>query len=262
RPQDEAEAWSSIATLHKGNADQPLFCIHSGAAHVFFYRGLATHLGEDATVYALQPKGLDGKEQRHDSIEEMAAFYVSEIKKVQAEGPYTLLGTCFSNAVGLEMAHQLQQAGDEIGQLIFVDSAPAHLLSLRKKEGKRTLYRLGEMLRKGDWQGITKKLRNRSIVASRKIATPFKNEQAQALQYTINNLNDLYARYDWRPFDGEITFIRSSEFAARSDKDFHLEQWTALAKGGLQVYEVPGHHLTLFEEPEVEGLAAVLGKVL
>lgn len=259
---EEQAAWSSITPLQKGTSERPLFCVHSGAAHVFFYRGLATHLGEDASVYALQPQGLDGKLERHESIEEMAAFYIGEIKKVQPEGPYTLLGTCFSNAVGLEMAHQLKKSGEEIAHLIFVDSAPAHLTSLRKQEGKRTLHRFSTMLKNGDWPAIAKKIRNRFIVASRKMAVPFKDNQAQELQHTIDNLNELYARYDWEAFDGQIIFIRSSEFAARPDKNFHLEQWTELTKGELKVYEVPGHHLTLFEEPEVEGLAKVLGEVL
>ncbi|RMF02429.1 MAG: non-ribosomal peptide synthetase [Bacteroidetes bacterium] len=264
--QSEARAeptWESVSRLAQGSTQNPpLFCIHSGAAHVFFYRELANYLREDYTVYALQAQGLDKDGQLPSSIEEMAAHYIAEIKRVQAQGPYRLLGTCFSNAVGLEMAHQLQAKGDHIDRLIFVDSGPAHLQSLRTTEGKRTWHRLGQMLKTGDWRGISKKIRNRSIVAARQISQPFKSASAQRLQTTIDNLNDLYARYNWEPYPGDIHFIRSSEFAARPDKDYHLEQWTKLTRGQLHQYIVPGHHLTLFAEPEVQALAAVIHDIL
>ncbi|MEL7249564.1 MAG: amino acid adenylation domain-containing protein [Bacteroidota bacterium] len=261
---DEAHAttWESISTLQRGEGTTPLFCIHSGAAHVFFYRNLAKYLGDQQAVYALQPKGLDGEQASHNSIEEMAAYYLQEIKRIQPEGPYTLLGTCFSNAVGLEMAHQILAGGDQIEHLIFVDSGPAHLQSLREKEGKRTLYRFGNMLKQGDWKAITKKIRNRLIVAGRKASQPFKSAEAQSLQDTINNLNELYARYNWKPVPATIHFIRSTEFAKRPDKDYHIEQWTQLAEENLEVAVVDGHHLTLFEEPEVQGLAKVVGDIL
>ena len=54
--------WSSLVSLNKKGSKPPLFCIHSGGGHVFFYRPLAKHLPLDQPLYALQPKGLDGKE--------------------------------------------------------------------------------------------------------------------------------------------------------------------------------------------------------
>ncbi|MEL6836541.1 MAG: amino acid adenylation domain-containing protein [Bacteroidota bacterium] len=259
---EHATTWESISTLQQGEGTPPLFCLHSGAAHVFFYRNLAKYLGSQQAVYALQPKGLDGQQANHNSIEEMAAYYLQEIKRIQPEGPYTLLGTCFSNAVGLEMAHQLLADGDSIAHLIFVDSGPAHLQSLRQKEGKRTMRRFGTMLKQGDWKAIRKKVRNRLIVTSRKISQPFKSAEAQSLQTTINNLNNLYANYNWKPVPTTIHFIRSTEFASRPDKDYHIEQWSKLAGKTLEVAVVDGHHLTLFEEPEVQGLAQAVGEIL
>ncbi len=254
----ETSNWSSIATLNQRGTRTPLFCIHSGAAHVFFYRSLAKYLGDDQPVYALQPKGLDGKTVRHDSIEAMAAYYIEEIKRIQPEGPYALLGTCFSNAVGLEMAHQLKAAGDEIESLIFVDSGPVYLQNIEERGGNQPMGRFMEMLSAGDWKGIKRKVRNRGIRLQRKIKQPFLEEQQQHLQSTITNLNDLYNRYSWRPINQAVLFIRSTEFANRSDKDYQVEQWQQLSNHQLEIHLVEGHHLTLFEEPEVEGLAQVL----
>ena len=259
---EENSNWSSVVSLNKKGSGTPLFCIHSGGGHVFFYQPLAQHLGKDKSLYALQPKGLDGKETLHNSIEEMADFYIQEMKKVQPAGPYQILGTCFSNAVGLEMANQLQANGEEVNRLIFVDSGPAYLLGAAERGGKQTTRRFVKMLQDGNWNGIQKKLRNRFIRTKQKALAPLENEQEKNLRLTISNLNELYQQYTWKAFAGEIIFIRSTEFAQRKEKDIHLEQWGKLAKGGLEVHVVEGHHKTLFEEPEVKGLAEKIKAVL
>lgn len=259
---DEAQAWASLMALKKGESKLPLFCIHSGGGHVLFYRSLVNYLDEQHSVYALQAKGINGKEAIHDSIEEMAAHYVQEIKRIQPNGPYALLGTCFSNAVGLEMAHQLRAAGDKIELLVFVDSGPAHLTSAKTRGENKTAQRFGKMLKTGDWGMIRKKLNSRLAAVQRKITKPFKESQEIEFQETLFRLNKLYRYYNWQPYEGKVVFIRSSEFAERKDKDYHIEQWTKLATLGLETHVVAGHHLTLFEEPEVKGLAEVLEQVL
>ncbi|MEM6698998.1 MAG: thioesterase domain-containing protein, partial [Bacteroidota bacterium] len=262
QPNTASSNWSSIATINKGGNKTPLFCIHSGAAHVLFYRNLSKYLDAQQPIYALQPKGLDGQEVAHETIEEMATFYIKELKKIQAEGPYAILGTCFSNAVGLEMAHQLKTAGEELKLLLFVDSGPAYLESSLVRGENKTAQRLGKMLKSGNWRAIQKKLKHRLICLNRFLFTRFKNEQQQNLQGTINNLNLLYKRYTWKPIKEEVVLIRSSEFANLEEKDYHIHQWQKLAKKGLEVHVTEGHHLTLFEEPEVQGLAEKIGRLL
>lgn len=188
----------------------------------------------------------------------MALFYINEIKKVKPQGPYSLLGTCFSNAVALEMANQLQAIGDEIDLLIFVDSGPQYLLGLAERGGKRTLFRFSKMIKEQNWGGIEKKIRNRYIRLKRKAFSITEKEEEKNLRITIDNLNELYKQYTWIPFNGKVTLIRSTEFANRKDKNIHLTQWKKLALGGLEVHVVEGHHTTLFDEPEVEGLATVI----
>ena len=254
----EKSNWSSLVVLNKKGTRPPIFCIHSGGGHVFFYQPLAQLLKEDQPLYALQPAGLDGQQALHNSIEEMAAFYIEQLRSVQPKGPYHLLGTCFSNAVGLEMANQLKAAGEEIALLIFVDSGPAYLLGAAIRGERKTIQRFANFVKDKDWKGIQKKIRNRWIRTKQKALSPLENEQEKNIRLTINSLNKLYGYYTWKPYDGKITFIRSTEFAYRKDKDTHIEQWTKLAKGGLEVHIVEGHHKTLFAEPEVQGLATVI----
>ncbi|MEM6773078.1 MAG: thioesterase domain-containing protein, partial [Bacteroidota bacterium] len=97
---DETQ-YEAAVLLRKGGNQPPLFCLHSGGGHVFFYKSLADKIDPQRSVYAIQPKGLSGETDLPQSIEEMAADYITAIKAVQPVGPYLLLGTCFSNAVAI-----------------------------------------------------------------------------------------------------------------------------------------------------------------
>ena len=58
--QDEKDdkPWSAIVPLRINGSKPPLFCLHAGGGHVFFYRKLAEQLGNDQPVYALQNLGV------------------------------------------------------------------------------------------------------------------------------------------------------------------------------------------------------------
>ena len=258
KDQQTTTASTILVPLRATGARAPLFCLHGGGAHVFFYQNLSKYLSADQPVYSIQPPGLDGKSERPTSIQAMAIQYISEMKKVQANGPYYLLGTCFSNAVAIEIGNQLTANGEKIAKLFIIDSAPVHLFGNDVNGKSKTFSRFYDMLLRGDFSRIKRKLLGR--FKEKKPITPTvpqkESESQKNLRLTIDSLNELYANYHWYPFDGEINFIRSSEFASRSDKNYHLSQWKKLTKGQLNIHVVKGHHDTLFEEPEIQGLSS------
>ena len=251
-------AWSSLVPLKVSGSKPPVFCIHAGGGHIFFYNTLARHVGPDQPVYALQPIGLDGINEYHQSIEEMAAHYIDEIRSVQPNGPIALLGTCLSTAVCHEMTIQLQRAGEQISLLAMVDGAPEHfepdLSSTTKGRAKAFVSRFKE----APVGAIFHLLGNRKEELKKKLELSKKSKQEQTLEKMQRHLFLLYERYDWKPHDGKVTLIRCSEFANSPEKAWLVTSWSGLANGGLEVVDVPGHHLTLFEEPEVLGLAKQL----
>ena len=158
------------------------------------------------------------------------------------------------------MAHQLKATGEKIETLFIIDSAPAHIIPPSPNGEKKPISRMLAMVKEGNWSGITKKFRSRYLRLSDKMYTKNKSEIEKDLDGMVDSLNHIYATYHWQPLDEKIVLIRSSEFSQRKDKKFHLEQWNNLAIKGLEVHEVPGHHLTIFEEPEVEDLASMINK--
>jgi amino acid adenylation domain-containing protein len=101
----------------------PFFCVHGGAGSTLFMHRLAEKMDADQPFYGIEPEGLDGRRFRHTTIEQMAAHYLSEIRKRQPIGPYYIGGYCFGGIVAFEMAQQLRRAG-ESAALVALFTAP------------------------------------------------------------------------------------------------------------------------------------------
>lgn len=56
------------------------------------------------------------------TFEELAPMYIQYIKKVQANGPYNLLGWSFGGVLALEISRQLTNSGDNVNNLFLIDS--------------------------------------------------------------------------------------------------------------------------------------------
>jgi thioesterase domain-containing protein len=64
-----------------------------------------------------------------------------------------------------------------------------------------------------------------------------------------------------RPYPGKLTLFRATKQPAGIYPDPHLG-WSDLAAGGIDVYDVPGHHGAIVYEPRVGALAARLEECL
>ncbi|MEU6126725.1 amino acid adenylation domain-containing protein, partial [Streptomyces sp. NPDC047123] len=107
-------------------ADAPYFLIHPVVGIGWCYTGFITRLGPDATVYALQARGLDPADPCAADIAEMAADYAARIRAVRPQGPYRLVGWSFGGLVAHEVAVRLQAEGAEVELLALLDSYPSY----------------------------------------------------------------------------------------------------------------------------------------
>ncbi|MEW1687128.1 amino acid adenylation domain-containing protein [Streptomyces sp. NPDC091265] len=108
-----------------GAADEaPLFCVHAISGMSWSYAGLLRHIGGQRPLIGLQAKELTNPADRPAGIEEMADGYVTEIRSVQAHGPYHLLGWSFGGLVAHAIAARLEALGEEVALLALLDSYP------------------------------------------------------------------------------------------------------------------------------------------
>ncbi|MEU5690130.1 non-ribosomal peptide synthetase [Streptomyces venezuelae] len=128
----EDDPFAPVLRLRKGRspetgdgAPSPYFLIHPVVGIGWCYTGFITRLGPDATVYALQARGLHPADACADDLPAMAAEYAARIRAVQPEGPYRLVGWSFGGLVAHAIATRLQSEGAEVELLALLDSYPS-----------------------------------------------------------------------------------------------------------------------------------------
>ncbi|MFS4492233.1 phosphopantetheine-binding protein [Maribacter sp. 2308TA10-17] len=246
----QKEEWDYLVALRKEGSKNPLFCIHAGGGHIFFYNVLTKHIEVDRPIYALQASGVYANQNMHKTIEEMATDYLNAMKSVQPEGPYNIVVYCFSVAVGHQIAHQLSLQG-EVANLIVMDTmadpwnlnTPKRLKMRIKGFVKRSLRNpvsaISNML--GDrWIRFKLKLRKR-------IVTP----EEKALLEMNANLAKICKVYDWRSVSGKVSIVLT-EKAEESINTEIVDSWKELISGEIKVTRTKGVHRNLFEEPDIK----------
>jgi thioesterase domain-containing protein len=121
--QSRADSLDVLLPLRTGGGRPPLFCVHPAAGISWVYSGLLRHIGAGRPIYGLQARGLKGTIPV--SVSEIADDYLRQIRSVQPDGPYHLLGWSFGAVVAHTMAVQLQAAGQQVALLALLDGTPS-----------------------------------------------------------------------------------------------------------------------------------------
>ena len=247
---DNQGSWECVYPLKEDGHLPPVFCFHAGEGHIMFYKEFAEAMDPNRPVYGIQPVGLDGSKVTFETIADMAKYYVDKIREKHPEGPYHLLGTCFSNAVTFEIAKLLRS---ETGVITIVDSPPPHFKEFSK---------LSKWL---NWV-VTFNLPKLKEAFTNYIKYSYlkapADDQSQHLLNTGKQLRELMSSYRWSPQDVEITLIRSSQNADDKYKNYHTANWNLLAKKGVTSQTIEGTHGAIFEGQSAKEMAALVSKGL
>lgn len=196
---------TAVVALRDGGSKPPLFILHSADGQLGRFHRLVRHLRPERPVYGILPQSLLGAKVALTRMDELAAYYLNQIRSICPNGPYHLLGYSFGGFVVLEMARQLSSRGESAGMmgLIAID------------DGNDTPH--GQALR--------------TIYASLDSA----GMTIPALLRRPHDLNVFAAsRYKPQPFPGKISLFQSSDAHSRFAK---------LAQQPIELYQVPGDPL-------------------
>jgi thioesterase domain-containing protein len=267
-----------VVKIQPHGSMRPLIAINNTGV----YYGLAKNLKTEQPVYSLQLFDPSVKDTAlPTSLEEIAAGYVSLIRRVQPQGPYDLMGWCVAGALAFEIARQLVADNQKISHLFLIDSwLPNyfdHLPRLRSFLGR---YSLRAQLIIADWRrvmGSEKSLRafikertlykrllrlfgssleHRSAVEEEEQVTPETYDQ-----WLLAYLQRVTNAYTPKPYDGPVTLLRSrlepTGFWFQKDAG-----WGVVARSGVDVQFVDGNHFTMFQEPGSRQMAAHIAAAL
>jgi len=111
----------SVIKLKEGDGT-PLFVAPGMLGNAFFFIEFSKNLNTDNPLYIFEyPTRSDGSIVV-DKMEELATYFITNIKEIQPNGAYQLLGFSFGGRLIFEIAKQLEQANDKISFLSIVDS--------------------------------------------------------------------------------------------------------------------------------------------
>jgi len=251
--------WTSLVEIHAGERRQGFFCVAPFRVTALSFNQVARNVGEDVPFYVLQPQGLERDDPIHQSVPEMARHYVREIKTVQPEGPYVIGGHCSGGWVALEMARQLQTAGDRVEKLIVIDVEPPGIVKpkinwTRYVVSRTVLYiGSGRLLSSLSWQvrmiWERRRVRQNSFDGQERMRR-VRSAHAQA-----------HRQYLGGSFEGDLHFVRSEEWSRLEDKDWHL-RWSSIVSGQVEVTVVPGPHSEILDGESAISLADTIQQTI
>jgi acyl transferase domain-containing protein/thioesterase domain-containing protein/acyl carrier protein len=266
-----------VVPMHTGPVADgtPLFVVSGMFGNVLNLSHLAHLLGEDRPFYALQARGLYGDVPPHESFEEMAQDYLTEIRQIQPKGPYLLGGFSGGGLIAYEMANQLIKAGEEIQLIIMLDT-PVY-----RPPEFNLADKLSMMLQDIQRDGID--IVRKRIQAKREWREREADREALLTQQNGDNLSFqserigqafrvAVARYQVPKLDVDVAVFRpkldihyrlSGNRLLKADRTFQSVDngWSPFVRN-LDVQEVPGNHDSMVLEPNVRVLVSKIRRAI
>ncbi|MBL1074582.1 amino acid adenylation domain-containing protein [Nocardia sp. 2] len=110
-----------VLPIRTGGREPALFCIHPSSGIAWTYLGLSDLLRSGRPIYGLQSPDLSGAPHA-ETMADLVDRYVREIRRLQPEGPYHLLGWSFGGLIAHAVATELREQGAETGILALLDA--------------------------------------------------------------------------------------------------------------------------------------------
>ncbi|GHB61491.1 non-ribosomal peptide synthetase [Persicitalea jodogahamensis] len=273
----KATTWKSLVPIKPTGTKMPIYFVHGHGLNLMNFNSVANSMDPDQPVYGFQGRGLDGQDELLESIDDMAAFYVSELLEHNPSGPYALAGYSFGGYVAVEMARILYEMNKDVRLLGLLDT-DAEIINSQVLDASNLYKRIRRQFPKLIWV-IRSFIRDPAqTVAYQKsffkrkfkefgeaVGLREKPKPDSAILHHLDQIEfiseNAYQKHIIRPFEGQVTLFRAQKrpyFVA----DFVFLGWKQFALKGVKIYEVPGDHKTMFEALHAQETAQIIQTAL
>jgi thioesterase domain-containing protein/acyl carrier protein len=239
---EEGESFAVVLPIQPHGTRPALFCVHPVSGLSWHYRGLASHLEADQPVYGLQARGLDGVSPLATTIEAMAVDYIQQMRRVQPNGPYYLLGWSLGGKVVHSMAVQLEQQGETVALLAVLDTTPE---TTQRDDDPEVLEKAGFYI----------SLFARHEAESLSEAGQYLWEKTRSV---IQNNHRIVTNFSPRVYSGDMLFFRATVAQDGFIEPISPAAWKPYVLGDVEVHDIACKH----DDMELPAPTAHIGRIL
>ncbi|UHQ23561.1 amino acid adenylation domain-containing protein [Lysobacter sp. 5GHs7-4] len=231
-----------------------LFCFHPGSGLSWPYRRLARHLGGDYAIYGLQARSLREAGYLPASVEAMASDYVREIRALQPDGPYRLLGWCLGGATASAAAALLEAQGERVSLLCVVDFFPGQF----EAESQPALV---PELETEDDAGSADEAHDGAVRAPPRVIAEIDEGYYDISPILFDpetgaNTFAIADRYRPAPLNCDLLLVRAAP--PRGPAPHSPQYWAPYVRGALRVHDLPCEHALMLNLRYAEQLARLV----
>ncbi|MZI96062.1 alpha/beta fold hydrolase, partial [Vibrio sp. CAIM 722] len=260
----QTPSYDPVVKLQLGKVDcAQVFCIPGAGDNVFSFMDLAGQLGNDVSIFGLQPRGLWGKEAPHSSVAAAARFYCEAMHKHLNDQPLHIVGHSFGGWVALELVNQLEEMGIPVASLTIADSrvpqahqmeytdvaAMMKLISLFEMQGVE-LNLTAEILESLSFDERLRRV-HQSLVANRIMPATSRINHLQGI-FRVFSTNIRTSYWPERRPNTTIGLLLSEE-ASQQQQEGWLD-WSP----EIRVQQSTANHVKLLKAPFVQQLAKLI----
>lgn len=267
-PSGPGEPRHNLIPIKASGSTTPVFLVHGGFGHAFTFKRLAEYLRDDIPLYGFEAQGVRDDLGPRTSLPETVCAYVSQMRRVQPEGPYLLGGFSYGAWIAWEMARQLDTAGEDV-RLLMIDAGPDSpdlpRPSFPRRMGRIVAYHWKH------WRGLEGRGR-------RSYGTEAFREEVSRISgfFKLDPQGKLYAlslrlgrtptpgrlpvfraaiatlkKWEHQPYERPFTLFRAQLQAPVEPERPTLGFTRELATAGFEIRHLPGSHSYMFVEPFV-----------
>ncbi|MBE1160099.1 non-ribosomal peptide synthetase [Dyella acidiphila] len=269
RAESSSDPLDPVLPLRVARRERPLFCIHPAVGLSWGYASLLRYLDDKLPVYGLQSRGLRGGANLPGSIAQIAADYRTQMRRIQPEGPYRMLGWSLGGLIAHEIAAQWQAEGEQVEFLALLDAYPFVI-----EETADPARQIPSILRflgfhrqaenpPANLAALTDLLCREYGVFNMPLVQEITRSDPRLIEHvsavTLNNLL-LARKHVPQRFDGDVLFVHAAlkEVDLSGQLYDKPDAWRPYVDGWLDVQEIACHHQAMLDTAH----AAQIGKLV
>ena len=254
-------ASSALIPVRPTGSRPPWICVLTDHRGVIGLRNLLPAMLSDQPVYAMRAIDPAVHSWRSSSVEQITAACLRAVRSRYPQGPYRIGGHSLGGLVAFDMACGLIRAGARVELLILLDTLAPEAFRWRGRIAGRDRMLRGESL--------VRRARGQAHLARGAIVEAAALARGERLQRSWPRGFDdpwdqagaarIMRRYHPPKLAAPVTVLHTAFSSLVGGPELG---WDRHVAGPVATRSIPGDHQSLFQEPDVHALAAVLADEL